>query len=94
MRLNIICVIIMKELMCEMCGSNNIIKQDGLYVCQSCNTKYSPEDAKKMMVDGVVQIDHSNELENLYEIARRAKDSNNAENAINYYDQILIKDPN
>lgn len=84
----------MNELACEMCGSNDIVKQDGLYVCQSCGTKYSVEEAKKMMINGVVQIDHSNELENLYEVARRARDSDNAENALNYYNQILTKDPN
>lgn len=89
----------MKELICDMCGSNNIIKQDGLFVCQDCNTKYSVEEAKRMYnetvkVRGTVKIDSSSELSNLYEIARRAKDTNNAENALRYYDQILIKDPN
>lgn len=90
----------MKEIVCEMCGSNDIIKQDGLYVCQSCNTKYSPEEAKKLMneeaveVEGTVKIDNSSELSNLYQIARRAKDTNNSENALRYYDQILMKDPN
>lgn len=42
----------MKPLTCEMCNSTEIIKQDGLYVCQSCGTKYSTEEAKKMMVSG------------------------------------------
>lgn len=89
----------MKALTCEMCGSTNIIKQDGLFVCQSCGTKYSVEEAKKMMVEGTVDvkgtvtIDTSSELKNLYEIARRAKETDNSENATKYYDQILIKDP-
>lgn len=89
----------MKALTCEMCGSTNIIKQDGVFVCQSCGTKYSVEEAKKMMVEGTVdiqgtvKIDTSSELQNLYEIARRAKDADNNENAAKYYDQILIKDP-
>ena len=90
----------MNELICEMCGSNDIVKQDGLYVCQSCGTKYSVEEARKMMtgetmeVEGTVKIDRSSELDNLYEIARRAKDTNNSENALKYYDQILVKDAN
>ena len=90
----------MNELICEMCGSNDIVKQDGLYVCQSCGTKYSVEEARKMMtgetmeVEGTVKIDRSSELDNLYEIARRAKDTNNNENALKYYDQILVKDAN
>lgn len=89
----------MKPLTCEMCGSTNLLKQDGVFVCQSCGTKYSVEEAKKMMVEGTVavegtvKIDTSSELKNLYEIARRAKDMENAENAEKYYDMILVKDP-
>lgn len=89
----------MKALTCEMCGSTNLLKQDGVFVCQSCGTKYSVEEAKKMMVEGTVdvkgtvKVDTSDELKNLYEVARRAKDSNNSESAAKYYDMILIKDP-
>ena len=46
----------MKSMVCEMCGSNDIVKKDGLYVCQFCGTKYSVEDAKKMMIDGTVNV--------------------------------------
>lgn len=90
----------MKALTCEMCGSTNLLKQDGVFVCQSCGTKYSVEEAKKMMVEGTVdvqgtvKVDTSDELKNLYEVARRAKDTNNNENAAKYYDMILVKDPN
>ncbi len=89
----------MKALTCEMCGSTNLIKEGGVFVCQSCGTKYSVEEAKKMMVEGTVdvkgtvKIDTSTELQNLYQIARRAKDSDNSELAGKYYDQILVKDP-
>ncbi|MDE6174226.1 MAG: hypothetical protein K2F88_01530, partial [Duncaniella sp.] len=31
----------MKALTCEMCGSTEIIRENGLYVCQACGTKYS-----------------------------------------------------
>ena len=90
----------MKELICEMCGSNNIIKQDGLFVCQACNTKYSIEEARKMMagevveVEGTVKIDDSSQLSNLFELARRAIRVNNYDDALRYYDQILMKSPN
>ena len=43
----------MKQLTCEMCGSTDLMKQDGVFVCQSCGTKYSVEEAKKMMVDAM-----------------------------------------
>lgn len=90
----------MKQLTCEMCGSTDLMKQDGVFVCQSCGTKYSVEEARKLMIEGTVdvtgstvKVDTSAELANLYQIARRAKDDNNGENAAKYYDMILVKDP-
>lgn len=89
----------MKALTCEMCGSTNLIKEGGVFVCQSCGTKYSVEEAKKMMVEGTVdvkgtvKVDTSDELKNLYEIARRARDTKNYDSATRYYEMILVKDP-
>ncbi len=89
----------MKALKCEMCDSNDIIKEDGYYVCQNCGTKYTVEEARKMMIEGTVdvsgtvKVDNSAELNNLYELAHRAKNDNNSENAEKYYSQIIIKDP-
>lgn len=81
----------MKAFVCEMCNSNDLVKQDGFFVCQSCGTKYTVEEAKKLL--GTVKIDDSDELNNLYELARRARDNNNIENAQKYYEQIMVKDP-
>lgn len=33
----------MKEFTCKKCGSNDLVKEDGLYVCQHCGTKYKPD---------------------------------------------------
>ena len=35
-----------------MCGNTDLLKNDGVFICQSCGTKYSVEEAKKMIVDG------------------------------------------
>lgn len=88
----------MKQLTCEMCGSTDLLKQDGVFVCQTCGTKYSVEEAKKMMggvveVTGTVRVDTTSKLSNLYEIARRSRDDNNTEKAAQYYDMILQEDP-
>jgi len=89
----------MKVLTCEICDSTELIKINDAFVCQSCGAKYSVEEARKIMLDGateivgVVHVDTSSELRNLYEVARRAKENNNSENALKYYDMILVKDP-
>lgn len=91
----------MKQLKCEMCGSPDLIKQDGLFVCQNCGTKYSLEEARKMMIEGTVDvsgstvnISNTKRIDNLYQVARRFRDENNASNAEKYYSLILEEDPN
>lgn len=37
----------MKQMVCEMCGGTDLIKKDGVFVCQTCGCKYSIEEAKK-----------------------------------------------
>lgn len=81
----------MQAMVCELCGSNDIVKQGGVYVCQHCGTKYSVEEAKKLL--GVVQIDKSKDTENFLILARRAKSEGNSTNAAKYYDMVLHNDP-
>lgn len=84
----------MKAMVCEMCNSNDLVKQDGMFVCQHCGTKYSVEEAKKLMVEGTVSIDNSAALENYRTLARRARDEYNTDNAQKYYALIAEMDPN
>ena len=84
----------MKALVCEMCTSNDIVKQDGLYVCQNCGTKYSIEEAKKMMLDGSVVIDETSKIDNYYKLAESAEESGNNQEAESYCNKILEIDPN
>lgn len=49
----------MKAMVCEMCGSQDLVKQDGMFVCQNCGTKYSVEEAKKLL--GTVKVDKTEE---------------------------------
>lgn len=85
----------MKAFTCEMCGSHDLVKQDDFFVCQYCGTKYSLEDAKKLMVEvsGTVKIDTSGDVENLFILARRARNDRNYKNSEKYYSQILVKLP-
>ena len=41
----------MKELTCDLCQGTDLILNGGIFDCQTCGTKYSKEDAKKMMTD-------------------------------------------
>lgn len=50
----------MKAIVCEMCGSHDLIKKDDVFVCQNCDTKYSTEEAKKLMIE--VKTDESEKM--------------------------------
>ena len=76
-----------------MCGSVEIVKQEGLFVCQSCGTMYSVEEAKKMMIEGTVVIDRTAEVQNLIIRAKIEIDQKRNENAKNILNEALNKDP-
>ena len=85
----------MKQLTCEMCGGTDLVKQDGVFVCQSCGIKYSVEEAKKMMVEGVVEVtgtvkvDNSEKVEKILINARRAYSDKNYKEAQSLFGQVL-----
>lgn len=88
----------MKELICEMCNGNNLLKQDDVFICQDCKTKYTIEEAKKMMSEDALAINkstvaHSTRFENLYKIARRAREAGNSEQALKNYEHLEMEDP-
>lgn len=85
----------MKRLICEMCGSTDLIKQEGVFVCQSCGCKYSVEEARKMMIEGTVevtgtvQVDNSHLLQNYLDMAKNALDAGNYSEADSYCNRVL-----
>ena len=85
----------MKQLTCEMCGSADLMKQDGVFVCQSCGCKYSVEEAKRMMIEGsvdvsgsTVKVDNSAFVEKYLQNARRAKMKEDWEETEKYYNMV------
>lgn len=91
----------MKRLTCEMCGSTDLIKEDGVFVCQTCGTKYSVEEAKKMMVEGTVdvsgstiKVDNSGLIDNYLQMAETALAVGNNAEAENYANKVIEIDPN
>lgn len=89
----------MKALTCEMCGSTNLIKEDGVFVCQSCGTKYSVEEARKMMVEGTVSVrgtvtvDNTGSIENYLVMASNAAQASNYVEAESYCNKIIEINP-
>ena len=89
----------MKQLTCEMCGSTDLMKQDGVFVCQTCGMKYSVEEAKKMMIEGTVdvqgtvKVDNSAFVEKYLANARRAKQKEDWEETEKYYNMVEQNDP-
>mgnify|MGYP002515535794 CR=1 FL=1 len=84
----------MKQLTCEMCGGTDLMKQDGVFVCQSCGTKYSVEEAKKMMVEvgGTVEVKNAAQLENLLNLANSSFESKNYAQAEEFCNQVIAMD--
>lgn len=75
---------------CPNCGASIQVDNERKEAfCSYCGGKVEVQEAI-----GKVRIDNSEELANLYQVARRAKEQNNSENAAKYYDMILVKDPN
>lgn len=92
----------MKAIVCEMCSSHDVVKQDGYYVCQSCGTKYSTEDAKKLMVEiagkvdvsgSTVSVDTTDATKRSLENARRAMQKEDWDEAEKYYNLVEQNDP-
>jgi len=90
----------MKKLVCEMCGGTDLVKQDGVFVCQSCGVKYTVEEAKKMMIEGTVEvvgtvkIDESEKIKPLLESADTVFGLGNHDEAYRQYMEILKISPN
>ncbi len=92
----------MKAIVCEMCNSNNLLKENGVFMCQSCGTKYSVEEAKKLMVEiagnvdvsgSTVKIDNTSNIENYLTLAENALSSKNYAEAEQYSNKIIEIDP-
>lgn len=81
------------SLNCPNCGAQVDMDDSREFgYCNMCGSKVMVD---KMIVEhkGRVTIDNSAELNNLYVLARRARDDGNSANAQKYYEEIVVKDP-
>ena len=98
----------MKRMTCELCGSTNFVKQDGMFVCQDCGCKYTVEEARKLMVEvdgpapsatpsaapAVAPAPNNTQLESLLNMAQISFDSKNYEKAEEFCNQVIAMDNN
>ena len=89
----------MKIIKCELCGSNKLTKIDGEYICDYCHTHYTTEEAKKLIINGPVeitgniQLDNSLMINNYKKLAKRAFNDKLYAESYDYYQKILELDP-
>lgn len=85
----------MQAIKCELCGSNQLIKKDGYYQCEYCGTKYTLEEARKLIVSGTVEVVKGNaEKERILENAETFLKIGQIDKAIAEYYKITENYPN
>ena len=90
----------MKLLKCEVCGSAELTKRDGLFVCDYCGAKYELEEVQKMAisgktdVSGSIAIDDSTRLRSFVQAAYDACEDLHYDEAKRHAEQALSIDPN
>lgn len=91
----------MTKIQCELCGSTDIMKEEGFFVCQHCGCKYSLEEARKMMIEGkvdvsgsTVKIDTERELKNLLQSIKGFMENGEYENLPQYLKEVLAIEAN
>ncbi len=86
----------MKAIVCELCGSNELIKEDGVFRCMYCGTRYTLEEARKLFSDDsvTVRIDNEELLKNNLVLIETAMSERRYEDAYNSIQESLRFDPN
>ena len=80
-----------------MCGSSEILKKDGFYVCESCGTKFSPEEARKLLMDisgSTINVANNPQEKNLEKLAIDAYEAKNWKEAESFANQVLAINEN
>lgn len=95
----------MNRIICEICGRGDIVKINGLFVCQLCGIKYSTSDMRELFThvnDGNINTPVKTEepvipetsfnLSDLYSLARSSRGEGNFGRAAKIYSRILNED--
>lgn len=88
----------LRRLQCDLCNGTEFTKEEEFFVCDFCRTKYSPETARKMMIQGTVevagtvQVDRASEVANLVLLSKTALAHGSAEESFDYANRALTID--
>ena len=96
----------MKKIVCELCECTEFTKDNGMFVCQGCGTKYTAEEAKGMMreVEGAAPVStgapvgvpvgnpNQQQIDNLLVLASNAFEASNNEETEGYCNRIIELD--
>lgn len=94
----------MKKIVCELCESTEFAKEGGMFVCQGCGTKYTPDEAKAMMkeveggaaptpVTGAPSVNpNQQQIDNLLVLASNAFEASNNQETEGYCNKIIEMD--
>lgn len=92
----------MKRVNCEVCGGSDILKDKGVFVCQSCGCKYSLEEARKLLEgDNSIQqtpgtlspAEQTGEYMNMFKAARDAMMDSRFDSAYTNSIQLIAMKP-
>lgn len=81
----------MKKIICELCGSNDFERKDGLYICLYCRTSFTIEEANNLAVEETSSEETLLELKNLQ---KKAFDSGAFSAFITHSENILLTESN
>lgn len=81
-------------IVCDLCGGSSFVKEGDFYVCQGCGTKYSLEEAKRMMTSEVSANNKNaeNAVLNYMTLGQNAIGAGNLSEAENYANKALEVD--
>lgn len=97
----------MKKIVCELCEGTEFTKENGMFVCHGCGTRYTAEEARGMMreVEGDAPVvtgapvvaapvgnQNQQQIDNLLVLATNAFESSNNQEAENYCNRAIELD--
>ncbi len=97
----------MKKIVCELCEGTEFTKENGMFVCHGCGTRYTAEEARGMMreVEGDAPVvtgapvvgapmgnPNQQQIDNMLLLASTAFEADNNQEAENYCNQVIALD--